>query len=159
MHLVSALGGEVLQPLLDQSLLPKLQEPIFTEQEKLHLQKRGTDKSLKCRCQSCQWFAERKHYRGDTPKSSQSVLSGHTEETTAVLRALHLLFFTQQWEETVAHRAWSCTKDSRCNHPFLLKWKPSISTLFFQVLMMHRDAMFNPHTSRGGIIKHFKRSF
>lgn len=45
--------------------------------------------------------AERQHHRGDTPKSSQTALNGHAEETTAVLRALHQLFFTQKWEESV----------------------------------------------------------
>lgn len=37
--------------------------------------------------------------------------------------------------------------------------KQIAALLLFQVLMTHRDAMFNHHTSWGGIIKHLKRSF
>lgn len=101
--------------------------------------------------------------RGNT---TEGTLQSHPKLRSVGTQRKPLLFlepFTSYFSlrngKKVSYREWSCTKDSRCNHPFLLKWKANSSTCFFQGLMMHRGAMFNHHASWGGIIKHLKRSF
>lgn len=118
--------------------------------------KGGTDKLLKYRCQSCQ--------RGNT---TEVTLQSHPKARSVSTQRKPLLFL----EPCTSYFSLSNGKkqcltgngavQKTADATTLSYWneKQIAALLLFQVLMTHRDAMFNHHTSWGGIIKHLKRSF
>lgn len=145
MQFISAPGAEVLQPPSPGwELIPKIENPFsLTRKSLIHR------KGEQINCLNTDVRAASGLQRGSTAEVTPQ------SATTVVLRGLHQLFFTQQWEETMSYRAQSCTKDSKGNHPFLLQWKTNITTFFSSF----HDATFNHPTSWGAITEHFKSSF
>lgn len=140
-------------------------ENLLSKLQRIHLQWLGKAQSTEKGAQLRQ-IAEIQMSELQRGNTTEGTLQSHPKLRSMGMQKKPLLFlepFTSYFSlrngKKVSYREWSCTKDSRCNHPFLLKWKANSSTCFFQGLMMHRDAMFNHHASWGGIIKHLKRSF